>query len=55
MLLIENVLVQAALKGSGGSGNWAHTSETRRGIGRGGSDPGGGLGKIGVSPGQGDA
>jgi len=47
---IENALIQAALKGSRGSGNWAHTSEMRRGVGRGGSDPGGGLSKIGVSP-----
>ena len=47
---IENVLIQAALKGGPGSGNWAHISETRRGVGRGGSDPGGGLSAIGAAP-----
>ena len=46
---IENALVRAALKGGSGSGNWAHTSTTRRGIGRGGSDPGGGLRGLGVT------
>lgn len=44
---IENLLVSEALKGSGGSGNWAHESETRIGL-VGGSDPGGGLGAIGA-------
>jgi hypothetical protein len=47
---VENALILAALKGGPGSGNWGHTSETRRGVGRGGSDPGGGLVAIGARP-----
>lgn len=32
--------------GGPGSGNWGHTSESRKGVGQGGSDPGGGAAAI---------
>lgn len=48
---VENALIAQvlALKGGPGSGNWGHTSTRRIGQ-QGGSDPGGGLGAIGLDP-----
>lgn len=48
---IENLLI-AAQKGGSGSGNWRHTSRTRVGKGRGGSDPGGGIAALGLEAGS---
>jgi hypothetical protein len=47
--VVENALIAAAWKGSGGSGNWGHTSTTRVGQGR-GFRSWRGLAAIGAAP-----